>query len=69
MNNYIPAYLEGIQDDLKTILEASERVTEYIENGPTYQNHLHPFHNSAVATYNRFVSVILELEKFQAPTI
>ena len=68
MNDYIPAYLEEIQAEIKTILDAADRAAEYIESGPTYQNNLHPFHNSAVATYNRLVSVIIELEKFQTKT-
>ena len=65
MNDYIPAHLEGIQENLKTILEAAEQAAQYIEAGPTYQNHLHPFHNSAVATYNRLVSIIIELEHYK----
>lgn len=65
MNCNIPGYLEGIQDDLKTIIYAAERAADYIENGPTYQKNTHPFHAAAVSTYNRLVSVIIEMEKFQ----
>lgn len=65
MNDNIPAYLEGIQDNIKTMLTAAEQAAEYIETGPTYQNRLHPFHNSAVATYNRLVSIIIELERYK----
>ena len=67
MSESTPAYLEGIQTDFKEIHEATEKALAYIEGGATYKNHLHPFHNSAVATYNRLVSILLEIEPLQLP--
>ncbi len=61
---YIPGYLEGIQDNLKTVIASIDRALEYIENGPSYQNHLHPYHAAAVSTYNRLVSVTIEIQNY-----
>lgn len=65
MNDYIPAYLEGIQKNVDSIIAAAEQAAEYIEGGPSYQNGTHPFHNSAVATYNKLVSIIIEMERYK----
>ncbi len=55
-------YLIAIQDDLKNIQAAAERAATSIENSIEYKNNLAPFHNSAVATYNKLVSILIEID-------
>lgn len=65
MNEYTPAYLAAIQNDLTTMQEAANRAAETIENSEEYKRRLHPYHNAAVATYNKLVSILLDLDRYQ----
>lgn len=65
MNEYTPAYLAAIQNDLAAILAAAENAAETIEASAEYQTLEHPHHAAAVSTFNRISSVLLDLERFQ----
>lgn len=59
---YTPNYLEQIQDDIKAMIPAAEKALEKLEKSDEYNDHSHPFHAAAVATYNRLISILLQIE-------
>ena len=65
MNEYIPAYLAAIQDDINAILTATESAAESIEHSTEYENNFHPFHAAAVSAYNRLVTTLITLQGYQ----
>lgn len=67
MNEYTPAYLAAIQNDLAAILAAAENAAEIIENSAEYSDYLHPYHPASVSTYNRICSTLIDLERIKTP--
>ena len=59
---YTPGYLKHIQNDIKTMIFHCENALDTIENSIEYLDHLHPFHASAVAAYNRLTTIALQLD-------
>lgn len=63
---YIPEYLEGIQPQIKEMVQDTQTALETLVNSAEYNDGLHPFHAAAVSTYNKLVTIILTLEGFSA---
>lgn len=59
---YIPKYLKDIRCEVKIMISEAEKALEKIEKSAEYTDHLHPFHASAVATYNHLISIVLTLD-------
>lgn len=62
---YTPNYLKEIQEEIKPMISAAEKALEKLEASAEYNDHLHPFHAAAVATYNRLISIVLELDALE----
>lgn len=61
----MPEYLKAIQNNINTILREADEAMNVIEHSTAYTDRLHPFHGSAVSTYNRLFTLILELRGYQ----
>lgn len=59
---YTPKYLKEIRAEMKNMIRNAEKALEKLEASAEYNDHLHPFHAAAVATYNRLTSIVLELD-------
>nr|DAM27908.1 MAG TPA: hypothetical protein [Caudoviricetes sp.] len=62
MDKYTPTHLLDIQQNIHTITDAADRAADKLERSTAYRDQLHPWHSSAVATYNRLVSILLDLQ-------
>jgi hypothetical protein len=58
---YIPEYLKNIQTDITAALTSVQKALDTIEASAEYNDRLHPFHSSAVSTYNRLVTMAIKL--------
>lgn len=59
MDKYTPTHLLDIQQNIHTITDAADRAADKLERSTAYRDQLH---SSAVATYNRLVSILLDLQ-------
>ena len=59
---YTPKYLKDIRAEMKIMIANAEKALEKLEASAEYNDHLHPFHAAAVATYNRLTTILLTLD-------
>lgn len=62
---YTPEYLKAIQDNVNSILRDADEAMNVIERSTPYNDRLHPFHASAVSTYNQLFSIVITARKYQ----
>lgn len=51
-----------MQASIAAAIEAIENASEIVEKSNTYNDRNNPFHNSAVAVYNRFLTMLIDLD-------
>ena len=62
----MPEYMKAISPSIHAAIEAAEQAAGEIEQSAEYNNHLHPFHRSAVAAYNALTTILLTLDRMEA---
>ncbi len=61
----MPDYFKQMTTDIQAAINALEAAAEIVENSINYNDNNNPFHAGAVATYNRLLSMLLDLDRME----